>query len=396
MASTQRDTPAPERIPVLPIRSTVVFPGGATALQIGYLPNVQALAAHPGPELEVATVSTVDDSFPLDPRTLEKVATATRVLDRLNLPGGTIQTTLQGLRRIRLTDVRLDDGYYTAVALPVDEPDARPTVDTEHLVERILTAVSGVAALGERLSDEVPRVLRMNLSDCGRFADLAATLCNFRVPDRDAVLQTVDVTERLRVVLAALEAELEELGRAEKAGDDAAPTARLPVGARERGAEVRKRIQALQAELGEIDPMEREATEILRRVERSALPQRIAVVARREAERLRSVGVTSTDAAEIRGYLDALISVPWERGRGAKIELSRVEAAIEDEQLGLHEAKERLLEVIAVAELRGDLRGPIPCLVGPPGVGKRTLAAAIARGLGRPFIRLEMGGRGEA
>ncbi|HYW05398.1 MAG TPA: S16 family serine protease, partial [Longimicrobium sp.] len=99
---------------------------------------------------------------------------------------------------------------------------------------------------------------------------------------------------------------------------------------------------------------------------------------------------------EIRGYLDALISVPWERGRGAKIELSQVEAAIEDEQLGLHEAKERLLEVIAVAELRGDLRGPIPCLVGPPGVGKRTLAAAIARGLGRPFIRLEMGGRGEA
>ncbi|HEX8431042.1 MAG TPA: LON peptidase substrate-binding domain-containing protein, partial [Longimicrobium sp.] len=396
MASTQRGTPGPERIPVLPIRSTVVFPGGATALQIGYGPNVEALTAHPAPELEVATVSTDEDSFPLDPRSLEKVATATRVLDRLNLPGGTIQTTLQGLRRIRLADVRLEDGYYTAVAFPVDDSGGGPTEETERLVERILTAVSGVAALGERLSDEVPRVLRMNLSDCGRFADLAATLCNFRVPDRDAVLQAVDVTERLRVVLAALEAELEELAPVVEVGEDAPPTAELPAGARERGVEIRKRIHALQAELGEIDPMEREATEFLRRVERSALPQRIAVVARREAERLRSVGVTSTEASEIRGYLDALISVPWERGRGARIELSRVEAAIEDEHLGLHEARERLLEVIAVAQLRGDLRGPIPCLVGPPGVGKRTLAEAIARGLGRPFIRLELGGRGEA
>jgi ATP-dependent Lon protease len=396
MASTQRGTPRPERIPVLPIRSTVVFPGGATALQIGHGPNVEALTAHPGAELEVATVSTSEDSFPLDPRTLEKVATATRVLDRINLPGGTIQTTLQGLRRVRLAEVRLENGYYTAVPLPVDDTHDAPGDEAERLVERILTAVSGVAALGERLSDEVPRVLRMNLSDCGRFADLAATLCNFRVPDRDAVLQTVDVTERLRVVLAALEAELGELGPAGEAGEDAPRAAELPAGARERGVEIRKRIQALQAELGEIDPMEREATEILRRVERSSLPQRIAVVARREAERLRSVGAASADAAEIRGYLDALISIPWGRGRGAEIELRPVEAAIEDEHLGLDEAKQRLLEVIAVAELRGDLRGPIPCLVGPPGVGKRTLAEAIARGLGRPFIRLELGGRGEA
>src|SRR5690242_3562080 len=105
----------PERLPVLPIRSTIVFPGGATALQIGFAPNVEALTRHPASDLIVAMVSTNDDDFPLDPHTLEKVATAVRVLDRLNLPGGTIQTTLQGLRRIRLGDVRLEDGYYTAI-----------------------------------------------------------------------------------------------------------------------------------------------------------------------------------------------------------------------------------------------------------------------------------------
>src|SRR5215211_5066073 len=113
--------PLPERVPVLPIRSTIVFPGGATALQIGFAPNVEALTRYPEHDLIVAMVSTDDDGFPLDPRPLEKVATAVRVLDRLNLPGGTIQTTLQGLRRIHLEDVRYEDGFYTARVRAVEE-----------------------------------------------------------------------------------------------------------------------------------------------------------------------------------------------------------------------------------------------------------------------------------
>ena len=384
-----------DRVPVLPIRSTVVFPGGATALQIGFGPNVEALAAHPAPELEVATATTHEDGA-VDPATLERIASVVRVLDRLNLPGGTTQVTLQGLRRVRLEEVRLEDGFYTAIPVPVEEVPA-PAEVAEPLVEKILNTLLGVAARVERISDEVPRILRMNLSDPGRFADLAATLCNFKVPDRDAVLQELDVAERLRVVLRTLEEELEHLRQLDGADGTPAGTAPLPARGRERSDQIRKRIQALQAELGDLDPVEREANEVLRKVERAGLPPRIAALARREAERLRSTSVTSTEASEIRAYLDALIAVPWtQRSERDGIELERVEAAIDEEHLGLDEAKRRLLEVIAVAELRGDLRGPIPCLVGPPGVGKRTLAAAIARGLGRPFVRLELGGRGEA
>jgi ATP-dependent Lon protease len=369
-----------------------VFPGGATALQIGFGPNVEALAAHPEPDLQVCTVSTTEDGN-IEPASLQKVATVVRVLDRLNLPGGTIQATLQGLRRVRLEDVQLADGFYTAVAVAVEEVPAAAEV-TEPLVEKILTVLGGVAARVERISDEVPRVLRMNLSDPGRFADLAATLCNFKVPDRDAVLQEADVAERLRVVLRSLEAELEHLRQLES-GEGEAPTT-PPLQGRERSNEIRKRIQALQAELGDLDPVERETNEVLRKVERAGLPPRIASVARREAERLRSTAVTSLEASEIRAYLDALIALPWNRrSENGGIDLERVERAIDEEHLGLDEAKRRLMEVVAVAELRGDLRGPIPCLVGPPGVGKRTLAAAIARGLGRPFVRLELGGRGE-
>jgi ATP-dependent Lon protease len=390
----------PERVPVLPIRSTVVYPSGATALQIGYAPNVEALNAHPEPELIVAIVSTLDDGQDIPPRSLEKVATAVRVLDRLNLPGGTIQTTLQGLKRIHLDDVRFEDGFYTARARAVEETPLSPDA-AEPVVERILTTVSGLAAKVDRVPDEVPRILRMNLGDPGRFADLAATLCNLKLPDRDAVLQQLDVAKRLDLVLESLEQAWDRAREVEAvAGEEGAATAegqQQQRSSRDRTSEIRRRIQSLQAELGELDPLEREADEMLRKLEMARLPQRVAAAGRREAERLRSSATTAQEATEIRAYLDALIAVPWTRRAGdGTINLDAVEEAFSQEHLGMDESKERLLEVLAVANLRGDLRGPIPCIVGPPGVGKRTLATAIARGLGRPMVRLELGGRGEA
>lgn len=400
-AAPRSPSSAGSRLPVLPIRSTVIFPGGATALQIGYAPNVEALNAHPDPDLIVGVVTMLDEEAMSDPRALQKVAVAVRVLDRLNLPGGTIQATLQGLRRIQLEEVRLEEGgYYTALARDVTETPAAPE-RTDELVERILTTLGGLAARIERIPDEVPRILRMNLADPGRFADLAASLCNLALADRDAVLQALDVAERLGTVLEAVRetwrraAEVEaERTAAEHAGSNAAEATSAPLP--RDATEIRRRIQTLQAALGQADPLEREANDLLRRIERARLPTRVAAAARREAERLRSPQTSTTEATEIRAYVEALVEIPWTRRTApSEIDLDAVRDAIDAEHLGLAEARNRLLEVVAVARLRGDLRGPIPCLAGPPGVGKRTLAMAIARGLGRPFVRLDLGGRGE-
>ncbi|HEX2090999.1 MAG TPA: endopeptidase La [Longimicrobiaceae bacterium] len=398
---TERDA-LPERVPLLPVRSTVVFPQGATALQIGFEPNVEALNAHPEPELIVAIVSTAEDGSPLDtpldPRSMQKIGVTARVLDRLNLPGGTVQTTLQGLRRVHLEDIRLEDGYYTARVRPAEEIPAREQ-EAQELIEQILNTVSGVAAKVERIPNEVPRILRMNLSDPSRFADLAASLSQLNVLDRDVVLQRLDVEDRLRFVLERLEETWERIQAIEEegVGGEAAQEAEEPTRTTgDRRSQIRKRIQALQAELGEIDPAEREADEILRRVERAQLPPRVAAVARRETERLRAPGTSVSDAAEIRNYLELLLSIPWTATSGHReIDLDAVERAMAEEHLGLEEARRRVLEVLAVARLRGELTGLIPCFVGPPGVGKATLAAAIACGLGRPLARLQLGGRGE-
>jgi ATP-dependent Lon protease len=390
----------PARVPVLPVRSTVVFPFGATALQMTSPPNVEALAHHTEPDLVVAVVTTLDDDVPVDPASLNKIAGAARVLDRLNLSGGTVQVTIQGLRRVRLTDVRYADGYYTGVPEPVEEPPA-DEADAERLMELILTTLDGVAARVERISDEAPRILRNNLADPGRFADLVATLCHFSIADRDEVLQTLDVTERLDLVLGQLQATWdricqidEERESAERERSGGTAPAR-----RDRPAEIRNRIRMLRAQLGETDPAERETLEVLRRIDRAQLPTRVAAAARREAERLRTVDPAGSEAAEIRGWLDTLLAVAWSDGHpplAESIDLDAVRSALDEAYLGREDVKRRILEVLSVAKLRGNVNGLVPCLVGPPGVGKRSLAEAIARGLDRPLARVELGGAGEA
>lgn len=396
-STTEPDFSLPDRIPVLPVRSTVVFPMGATALQIAWAPNVEALTVYPQNDLMVAIVATSDEETPIDPASLHKIGVVARVLDRLNLSGGTIQTTIQGLRRVHLESVRYESGYYTASPGLANEIPATD-LEAERLIELILTTLGGVAAKVERISDEVPRILRNNVADPGRFADLVATLCHFNVADRDEVLQTLDVTDRLDFVLGRLQQtwervrEIEEEHRQnEEQKGESRPRRR------DRPAELRNRIRALQAELGEADPAERETVEMLRRIERANLPSRVAATARREAERLRTISPAGTEGIELRTYLEALLGIPWSKtSANGDIDLEAIRRAMDEKHLGLEDAKRHILEILSVAKLRGNVLGMIPCIVGPPAVGKRSLAVAVARGLGRPLVRVEMGGRGEA
>ncbi len=400
MASDAPAAPAPielpARIPVLPVRSTVVFPMGATALQVAWGPNVEALTMFPQDDLLVAIVTTSEEDTPVEPERLQKIGSAVRVLDRLNLPGGVIQTTIQGLQRIQLQDVRYEDGYYMATPVPAPDLPA-PDLEAERLMELIMTTLGGLAAKVERIPDEVPRILRNNVADPGRFADLAATLCHFNVASRDQVLQILDVTERLDFLLGLLQEGFNRVRAIEEEEEQRQAATGTATPRRNRPAEIRNHIRSLQAELGEIDPLERETLEMQRRIERSALPARIAAAARREAEKLRTTPSASNEGTGLRNYLEVLLDLPWDTPAPSKAEfdLAAVAAAMDRKLLGLDEVKQRMLSVLSVAKLRGDLSGPIPCIVGPPGVGKRSLAKAIAEGLGRPLVEIELGGRGE-
>ncbi|MQA92346.1 MAG: endopeptidase La [Gemmatimonas sp.] len=386
----------PERVPVMPIKSTILFPTGATGLQVGFAPNVEVLSRYRERNLVVALVHAEDDEMPIDPASLQKIGVLSRVLNRLNLPGGTIQTTIQGLIRVHLEDVRFEDGHYTASTRLVEEV-AIDEEEAKRLIEKILATLGGIGANVERLA-EVPKILRSNMGDPGRFADLVATLSHFGAMDKNEVLQRLDVAERLEYVVQALEREWERFRSQSQAGDEHLP----PSGGSgdrpgDRAGEIRKRIATLQSELSELDPAEKETLEALRQIERTQLPSNVSSVARREAERLRTVPPGSPDASAIRHHLDLLLSLPWSTcSTKTEIDLDGVRSELDAHHLGLEEVKRKILEFLSVAKLRGNIRGPVPCIVGPPYVGKRTLVEAIAEGLGRPLLRLELGGRGEA
>ncbi|MBW3629056.1 MAG: LON peptidase substrate-binding domain-containing protein [Gemmatimonadetes bacterium] len=376
------------------MKSTVIFPTGATGLQVGFPPNVEVLGLQPGKSFVVGLVTTDDEDLPIDPTALEKVGVLARVLNRLNLPGGLVQATIQGIIRIQLEGIRFENGYYTGFPKLVEETAVEPE-EADRLIEKILTTLGGIGAKIERLAD-VPRVLRQNIGDPGRFADLVATLAHFSVAEKDEVLQRLAVRERLLCVLRVLEAEWEHLrdrGETESEGQGE----RAPGRSADRTSDIRKQISALQAELGEVDPSEREALEMLRLIDRSQLPASVASVARREAERMRTTPPSSPDAGEIRSYVEAVVELPWERmSDGGTIDLEAVARALDEHHPGAPDLKRRILEILSVATLRGSLADLVPCIVGPPGVGKARLAAAIAQGLGRPLARVELGGRGEA
>jgi ATP-dependent Lon protease len=401
--NTRRKTRRNLELPLVPLRSTAVYPLGVIGVQIGIPTTLELLAAHPEAGLTVAVVvAPGGPDEPVDPRALEKVAVRARVSDRLNMPGGTVQLTLQGIDRVQVSDVREMDGYFVGQVEPVVE--ATPEEDVaQELIARILNALEILSSEVDRVPREVPRILRMNLADPGRFTDLVATLANFSLSDKDEIVQRVDVRERLMYALGELERQLARVRQIatdeERAHPLADPEPEVPQTGAQRAAELRQRIKMMQSQLGDVDPLEREVIDTMRRIEVTDLPARVAAAARTEVERLRSVGGVGPEASEIRSYVDWLVHVPWRQSATAgptEIDLEVVEESMNDALLGLDEQKERLLDHLAVAKLRGDFRGPIPCIVGPPDVGKASLVAAMARGLGRPLARIEMGGRGEA
>jgi len=371
------------------LRSTIVFPAGTIAVQMGAPENLALLQANPEPGLLVALV-VAGDTEAADPmRLVGKVGVAARVHERINLPGDTVQVTLQGLRRLVIGDIVSAAPYVTAEITPARET-AGDAAAAQALVGRIVTAAETLAGMGERVPKDAPQILRMNVGDPGRFADLAAGNLSFRIGDRDAVLQRLDLVERLRVVLDRLEGELEQA----RVLDDVKRHTEVKIEQHQREFYLRQQLRAIQAELGEHDPGERDAAELLARIEVAALPEEAAREARRETERLRLLSPAASEYHVIRTYLDWVLALPWHARSGSDdIPLAAVEQALDKRHWGLAEAKERILEYLAVRKLRGgDPLGPILCFVGPPGTGKTSLGEAIAEAIGRTFYRISVGG----
>jgi len=381
----------PPALPLMALRSTIVYPLGTIAVQMGAPENLALLRANEEPGLIVAlVVASGDHDEPVEPgKFVGRVGVAARVHERINLPGDTVQITLQGLRRITVEAIEQTHPYAIASIKAARETPAEPA-ELEDLVARVVAAAETLADLVDRIPDEVPQILKMNVSDPGRFADLAATNMNFRISDKDEVLQRLDVGQRIRFILSRLE---REVARA-RVMEDVKRQTEVKIEQHQREFYLRQQLRAIQAELGEADPGEKEAIETLKKIDEAKLPEKVGQEARRETERLRMLSPASSEYQVIRTYLDWILALPWHKRSGdEEIALKKVEEALDTRHYGLLEAKERIIEFLAVRKLRGgDPHGPILCLAGPPGTGKTSLGEAIAKAIGREFYRISVGG----
>ena len=381
----------PPALPLMALRSTIVYPLGTIAVQMGAPENLALLRANEEPGLIVAlVVASGDHDEPIESaQFIGRVGVAARVHERINLPGDTVQITLQGLRRIVVEEIRQTEPFVVAAVKPVKETISDPK-EIEDLVARVAAAAETLADLIDRIPDEVPAILKMNVSDPGRFADLASTNMNFRISDKDEVLQRLDVGQRLRFILTRLE---REVARA-RVMEDVKRQTEIKIEQHQREFYLRQQLRAIQTELGEADPGEKETIDTLKKIDEANLPEKVGQEARRETERMRMLSPASSEYQVIRTYLDWILSLPWHKRSGDdEIALTKVESALDGRHYGLREAKERIIEFLAVRKLRGgDPHGPILCFVGPPGTGKTSLGEAIASAIGREFYRISVGG----
>src|SRR3954470_11486710 len=381
----------PSTLPLMALRSTIVYPLGTIAVQMGAPENLALLRAHDEPGLIVAlVVASGHHDEPIEPAKFSgRVGVAARVHERINLPGETVQITLQGLRRIVVDEIERMEPFPIARIQPARETGGE-SGDLDDLIARVVSAADTLAELVDRIPDEVPAILKMNISDPGRFADLAATNMNCRIADKDEVLQKLDVGQRLTFILSRLE---RELARA-RVMEDVKRQTELKIEQHQREFYLRQQMRAIQVELGEADPGEKEAIELLKKIEDAKLPEKVAQEARRETERMRMLSPASSEYQVVRTYLDWILSLPWnDRTGNEDIDLKKIEEALDNRHYGLDEAKERIIEYLAVRKLRGgDPHGPILCFVGPPGTGKTSLGEAIGKAIGREFYRISVGG----
>lgn len=378
----------PEVLPVLPINNAVLFPGMFLPLVVSGDAWVKLVDEAALSTKTIGVFRRAQASEEFDPAALAATGTAAVIVRMMRMPQGGVQLLLQGQARIKVQHwVSLKPYPQARVSIsrdPVDVP-----VEVSGLARAALAAFQQIVELSPNLPDELA-LAAANAPHPGMLADLIAANLNLNLDDQQAVLDMLDVTERLQHVLRLLDREREILMIGRKAQEEVAKNQREYV--------LRQQLEAIKRELGETDDHAAEIAELRRRLEEANLPAEARQEAERELSRLERMPPGAAEYTVARTYLDWILDLPWHNSTVDNLDMARARQVLDEDHYDLERIKERIVEYLAVRKLRqeegagGEARGPILCFVGPPGVGKTSLGASIARALERKFVRVALGG----
>jgi ATP-dependent Lon protease len=390
LSSGDRPLSIPPELPILPLRDTVLFPNSFMPLAVARESSVRLIddAIANGKLIAVFTQrdASVEEPGQAD---LYRVGTATHIHKMFKLPDGSLRLIVQGLSRLTLDEVVSTQPYVRArVSAAVEGTADADALEIDALARNIKTNFQQVVSLSPLLSDDL-QTLATNIAEPGRLADfIASSLSTISTAVKQEVLETLDIRARMDNLNRILIKELEVL----ELGSKIQSQVQSEVGKNQRDYFLREQLKAIQRELGEGDDQTKENEELAEKIEAAGMPEAVKKEALRELDRLSKMPVAAAEYTVSRTYLDWLVALPWNKRTDEVIDLPKTKGVLDADHSGLEKAKDRILEYLAVRKLNPEVKGPILCFVGPPGVGKTSLARSIAQSLGRKFVRVSLGG----
>jgi ATP-dependent Lon protease len=384
------DDDVPSRLPIIPLVSSVLFPGGVLSLQVGIDRNVRLLKSLPDDQnLIAAFCQKSGDKENPRPEDLSKIGVLAAIVQRLPLSSDRYQLFLQGRHRIELVQMLQHEPYFEGRLREVMPRPIPKGVKTDQLMTRAVTLFERLVESDSKYSNELLNILRMNVNEGpDTFGDLLASFVNCPLEEKQLLLETVNPVERIELLIDWIQ---RDLGKASVASE-LERQIKSSINRRERESYLREQLRIIQDELGDSHGGDREADTYRDRIEALPLAEEHKATLRREISRMAQLAPSSSDYAVIKGHLDTVLQLPWTASTEDQLDLQKAEGVLDERHHGLEKVKERVLEFLAVLKLKGNLKGPILCFVGPPGVGKTSLGAAIADALGRKFVRMAVGG----
>lgn len=373
--------------PLLPLRDIVVFPGMVVPLFVGRAKSVAALEAAMEGGKQIALVAQLDPACD-DPERedLFDLGVVAQVLQMLKLPDGTVRVMVEGEERVRIENLETAGDYVVARVAQVEEREAGGTEVTammRHVVERF----GEYAKLKKNVDEDGGQALK-EIEDAGELADTVASGIGIKVADKQALLSELDPMKRLEMVLAFMDGELSVLQVERKIRG----RVKRQMEKNQREYYLNEQLKAIQNELGGSDEEGNEIAELVEKIAKTKLSKEARSKAESELKKLKAMQPMSAEATVIRNYLDVLLGLPWGKKSKLKKDIARAQTVLDSDHYALEKVKDRIVEYLAVQARTNKLKGPILCLVGPPGVGKTSLGKSIAKATGREFVRQSLGG----